>query len=106
MTGCVRLPPDARSRIVSLTNDDAELADLQRDIDSGAWAKRYSHLQDLTELDLGYRLVIVSKTTGHHGSLSSAELIAEAQTDGAGTTYRYPFVPLPVVRIQFGPPVG
>jgi hypothetical protein len=53
-----------------------------------------------------YRLRGVSKTTGHHGSLSSAELIAEAQTDGAGTTYRYPFVPLPVVRIQFGPPVG
>jgi len=31
--------------------------------------------------------------------LPIAELIAEAQTDGAGTTHRYAFVPLPVVRI-------
>ena len=39
-------------------------------------------------------------------ALPTAELIAEAQTDGAGTTHRYAFVPLPVVRIQFSPRVG
>jgi SAM-dependent methyltransferase len=53
------------STFSKIGNFDAELADLRRDIDSGAWAKRYSHLQDLTELDLGYRLVIVSKTKGN-----------------------------------------
>jgi hypothetical protein len=57
------LDPIVRGSISTFSkigNFDAELADLQRDIDSGAWAKRYSNLQDLTELDLGYRLVIVA----------------------------------------------
>ena len=53
---------DSISTFSKIGNIDTELADLQRDIDSGAWAKRYSHLQDLTELDLGYRLVIARKT--------------------------------------------
>ena len=39
-------------------------------------------------------------------TLPTAELIAEAQTDGSGTTHRYGFVPLPVVRIQLRPRVG
>ena len=38
--------------------------------------------------------------------LPTAELIAEAQTDGAGTIHCYAFVPLPVARIQFGSCVG
>jgi SAM-dependent methyltransferase len=61
------LDPIVRGSISTFSkigNIDAELVGLRRDIDSGAWAKRYSHLQDLPELDLGYRLVIVSKTTG------------------------------------------
>ena len=53
------------STFSKIGNIDAELAGLQRDIDSGAWAKRYAQLQDRTELDLGYRLVIASKTAGH-----------------------------------------
>lgn len=62
------LDPIVRGSISTFSkigNIEAELVALQRDIDSGAWAKRYSRLQDLSELDLGYRLVIVSKTTGH-----------------------------------------
>src|ERR1700722_14251794 len=39
-------------------------------------------------------------------TLPSAELIAETQTDGARTIHRYGFVPLRVVRIEFGPRVG
>ncbi|TLH70702.1 hypothetical protein [Mycolicibacterium aubagnense] len=28
------------------------------DLNTGAWALKYSHLQDLPELDLGYRLLV------------------------------------------------
>ncbi len=62
------LDPKVRRGISTFSkigNIDAELANLERDIDSGAWASRYRHLQDLTELDVGYRLVIVSKATGN-----------------------------------------
>lgn len=31
---------------------------LERDLDSGAWARRYSELLDLEERDCGYRLVV------------------------------------------------
>jgi SAM-dependent methyltransferase len=34
-----------------------ELARLENDIDSGKWQQRYSSLQNINELDLGYRLV-------------------------------------------------
>jgi len=39
------------------------LARLEADIDSGAWQQRYSDLQHLGALDLGYRLVIARKPT-------------------------------------------
>lgn len=45
------------SRIGDIT---ANLARLEADIVSGAWQHRYPHLQDLNELDLGYRLVIAA----------------------------------------------
>jgi SAM-dependent methyltransferase len=41
----------------------ADLARLETDIESGAWERRYSKLQNLSELDLGYRLVIAD--AGH-----------------------------------------
>lgn len=37
---------------------DAGLARLQDDLDSGEWDRRYGHLRSLTELDLGYRILI------------------------------------------------
>src|ERR1700721_1518472 len=43
---------------------------------------------------------------GHEGQLPTTELIAEAQSDGTRTTHRDGFVPLRVVRIEFGPRVG
>ncbi len=52
------------STFSKIGNIDAGLEALRRDIHSGAWEMRYSHLQEFTELDLGYRLVIVSRTTG------------------------------------------
>jgi hypothetical protein len=39
------------------------LGRLEADIDSGAWERRYSDLQHLMVLDLGYRLVIARKLT-------------------------------------------
>jgi SAM-dependent methyltransferase len=41
----------------------ANLARLEMDIDSGAWERRYSDLQTLSALDLGYRLVIARNLT-------------------------------------------
>ena len=41
----------------------AHLARLETDIDSGAWERRYSGLQYLSALDLGYRLVIARNLT-------------------------------------------
>jgi len=43
----------------------ANLARLETDIDSGAWERRYSDLQHLGALELGYRLVIARILT--HG---------------------------------------
>ena len=36
------------------------LGELERDIDSGAWARRYSQLLDRDECDCGYRLVVTN----------------------------------------------
>ena len=38
----------------------AACARLARDIEDGTWARRYAHLLERTELDLGYRLVVGS----------------------------------------------
>ena len=40
-----------------MDNISAALERLESDLDSGAWAQRYSQLLDLDEYDLGYRLV-------------------------------------------------
>jgi SAM-dependent methyltransferase len=37
------------------------LARLRRDLDDGTWARRYGHLLDRSEMDLGYRIVIAAK---------------------------------------------
>jgi SAM-dependent methyltransferase len=41
-----------------ITGVDAGLARLQRDLESGDWARRFGHLLDCDTLDVGYRLVI------------------------------------------------
>jgi hypothetical protein len=50
-----------------------------------------------------------SPATGHTArrlALAAAKFISQAQADGSGTTHRYAFVPLRVVRIQFSARVG
>lgn len=57
------LDPDARNAVSSFAQlpDDivsAAISRLRNDIESGAWAKRYSDLCERDEMDLGYRLVV------------------------------------------------
>lgn len=54
------LDPKIRAAIScfwAMDNISAALERLESDLDSGAWAQRYSQLLDLDEYDLGYRLV-------------------------------------------------
>ena len=54
------LDPKIRAAIScfwAMDNVSAALERLESDLDSGAWAQRYSQLLDLDEYDLGYRLV-------------------------------------------------
>jgi len=48
----------AISAFARISDVEAGLARLQRDLDDGTWARRNAHLLELAELDLGYRLVI------------------------------------------------
>ena len=55
------LDPDVRRAMSSfhrLKDTASGLNRLARDLDSGAWEERYGHLRKLSELDLGYRLVV------------------------------------------------
>lgn len=57
------LDPSVRAGISSLAQLSPEVAEhrarkLRRDLASGEWEARYGHLRQLTELDLGYRLLI------------------------------------------------
>jgi SAM-dependent methyltransferase len=62
------LDPDARNAI-SLFSQlpkqivSAAISRLRDDIDSGAWAKRYSDLCEREEMDFGYRLVVAKNVT-------------------------------------------
>lgn len=49
----------AISLFSKLEDVESGLAALQADLDSGAWHRRYRHLLQLSELDIGYRLVVV-----------------------------------------------
>jgi len=40
---------------------EAGLARLRRDLADGTWARRYGHLLDRSEIDLGYRIVVAAK---------------------------------------------
>jgi SAM-dependent methyltransferase len=53
------LDPAIRRGISSFSSEylDAGLARLAVDLDSGAWARKYGHLLEQEELDIGYRLV-------------------------------------------------
>jgi SAM-dependent methyltransferase len=54
------LDPAVRAGISTFAktgNITAQLARLENDLDSGAWQQRYANLENIYELDLGYRLV-------------------------------------------------
>lgn len=60
-----RMVRNSISTFSKIGNADSQFAQLENDINSGAWEQRYSGLQKLTALDLGYRIVIASKRAGH-----------------------------------------
>ena len=54
--------PEVRRSISTFNLLDPDLVKkslhrLKRDLDSGAWSRQYNHLNNLTELDLGYRIL-------------------------------------------------
>ena len=50
------------SALAMIPDDEREAGTrrLRADLDSGRWADRWGHLLTLDELDLGYRVLIVS----------------------------------------------
>jgi SAM-dependent methyltransferase len=55
------LDPEVRAAISSFTklsDVQTRIAQLEHDLQTGAWDERYAHLRELQELDLGYRIVI------------------------------------------------
>jgi SAM-dependent methyltransferase len=48
------------STFSKIGNIDTQVERLERDVDSGTWDRRYSRLHDLSQIDLGYRLMIAS----------------------------------------------
>ncbi len=54
---------DGISTFAKIGDASSQLQKLQGDIESGAWEQRYSSLQELSALDLGYRLVIARPRT-------------------------------------------
>jgi SAM-dependent methyltransferase len=58
------------STFSKIGNIDANLTRLESDIESGTWGRQYSSLQDLTAIDLGYRLVIARKPSEDNWSYS------------------------------------
>lgn len=53
----------AISGFAQLPDVEPGLARLKRDLESGTWMRRYGHLLNLPELDLGYRLIISTSTS-------------------------------------------
>jgi hypothetical protein len=43
-----------------ISNVESGLKRLRRDLEDDTWQKKYGHLLDQSELDLGYRLVIAN----------------------------------------------
>ena len=59
------LDPDVRrgiSAFAIVPNADAGLGQLRSDLQDGMWDKRYGHLMTVSELDIGYRIVIAKKS--------------------------------------------
>ncbi len=60
---CAYVDPAVRGAMSSFArvpNIDERMAELRRDLESGAWERRNRRLLDADELDLGYRLVVAN----------------------------------------------
>jgi SAM-dependent methyltransferase len=55
---------NSMSTFSKIGNVDSQLKQLKNDISSGEWDWRYASLRNLTAMDLGYRIVIASKSIG------------------------------------------
>jgi len=53
----------AISSFARVSNTEAPLARLRRDLNDGTWQRRNGHLLNLDELDLGYRLIIANRSS-------------------------------------------
>ena len=53
---------NSMSTFSKIGNIDAQLKQLENDIASGVWDRRYAGLRNLSAIDLGYRIVIASKS--------------------------------------------
>ena len=61
------LDPDMRAAIsyfAKVSDVEARIERLRRDLDDGTWHRKNGHLLDKTEMDYGYRLVIADAGTG------------------------------------------
>lgn len=63
-----RMVRNSISSFSTIGNVDSQLAQLEKDILSGEWERRYASLQNLSALDLGYRMVIAGKSSGAQNS--------------------------------------
>jgi SAM-dependent methyltransferase len=65
------LDPIVRNSMSSFSkigNVDSQLKQLETDVSSGEWDRRYASLRHLSAIDLGYRIVIASKSTSARDS--------------------------------------
>jgi SAM-dependent methyltransferase len=72
----------AISGLADVESGDPRLLKLSRDLEDGTWQRRHGELLALTELDLGYRIVIArggSKEEGSLNSQNSSDLPIEQQ---------------------------
>src|SRR5262245_15832493 len=64
----------AISTFTKLRDVEPGLARLRKDLTDGTWERRHGRLRKMTELDLGYRLVVApsTKRPGHHPSCAGS----------------------------------
>jgi SAM-dependent methyltransferase len=61
------------------------LARLAEDLRSGAWHDRHQDLLELTEVDLGYRLLVAEGPVEQHGTTKTAAPMARARPSSRGS---------------------
>ena len=82
------LDADVRSAISTFSKLDPGpgLARLREELASGAWHRRHGSVMGRSDLDLGYRLVVASRGTGHPGRV--ARLAPRSERRASCATHR------------------